>query len=112
MPRLLLPVFICAAAAVFIPTGEAAEYAPLLREDIYSPSCYRYGRCDTDDPRDERLRQQRLERLAPRAPDNPPHREMIRRNVSPTPVEEVREPYRAAGEVREEFQRSGTALQP
>jgi hypothetical protein len=99
MPRRLLLIFLCTAAAV-----QAADYDP------YIPSCYRYGRCESYDLRDERLRQQRLERLAPNAPEPQRQRGMSRRDVPATPAEEVHPAYRTSGEVREEFQRSGAAL--
>lgn len=101
MPRLFLLLCLLCAAAPLQAT-----------EDPDLPACYRVGRCDMDDLRDERLIRQRFERLAPRPPDNMSGQALPSRQVPPTPTEEVREPYRAAGEVRAEFQQSGTALRP
>ncbi|HKO89341.1 MAG TPA: hypothetical protein VJU83_12610 [Burkholderiales bacterium] len=72
------------------------------------PSCYRYGRCEADNLRYERLRAQRLDRLAPQAPGEAPRVDMLRRDVKPTAAEEILPAYKDAGGVREEFLNSGS----
>ena len=71
-------------------------------------SCYRYGRCEADNLRYERLRAQRLERLAPQAPAGAPLPAETRRDVRPTAAEEIQPAYQNAGGIREEFLNSGS----
>lgn len=74
------------------------------------PSCYRFGRCSLRDLEVFRDRPNRIDRLAPAAPDGaarvqvePPRRV----EVEPTSVENIRPEYRGASVPREEFEQSG-----
>ena len=107
--------FVCAlcgaAASLHAADGYIADEAFRRAEPIVEsqPSCYRYGRCEADNLRYERLRAQRLERLAPQAPDNAPRAGMPRREVKPTAIEEIHPAYKDSGGIREEFLNSGSA---
>ena len=80
--------------------------------DDSSPACHRYGRCDRFRPREERLRDQRLDRLAPQAPETPRYEPMVRREVAPTAEAELQPRYKEAGTIKEEFNQSGSAKPP
>jgi hypothetical protein len=83
---------------------------PDLRFADELPSCYRVGRCSLRDI--DRLvdRLNRLERLAPAAPQAAPGAvttRLSRGTVVPTPEEEIRAEYRGASVPRAEFSESG-----
>lgn len=86
---------------------------PPAAADVIDPfePCYRYGRCSTYDLQRLRDRAQRLDRLAPQAPQpRVPYVEPPRVDVPPTAVEEIRPEYRGAGQVRGEFENSGAPI--
>jgi hypothetical protein len=74
------------------------------------PSCYRAGRCTLADLYALGGRPDRLDRLAPTAPD-PPYAGRafeLPANVTPTPESEIQPEYRGTSVPREEFRESGT----
>ncbi|HKY01264.1 MAG TPA: hypothetical protein VJM53_01800 [Burkholderiales bacterium] len=77
--------------------------------DDSSHACHRYGRCDRFQPREDRLREQRLDRLAPQAPEPSRYEPMVRRDVEQTPEAELQPRYKDAGTIKEEFNQSGSA---
>lgn len=89
--------------------GAGLLYPPPRTDGL--PSCYRAGRCTLADLYALGGRPDRLDRLAPTAPDSPlagrafelPH------DVLPTPEDEIRPEYRGASVPREEFRESGKA---
>jgi hypothetical protein len=89
--------------------GGAGYLYPPPRTDGL-PSCYRAGRCTLTDLYALGGRPDRLDRLAPTAPDLPqPGRTLDRpANVPPTPMDEIQPAYRGASLPRDEFRDSGT----
>ena len=88
--------------------GAGFLYPPPRTDGL--PSCYRAGRCTLADLYALGGRPDRLDRLAPTAPDPPyaGHAFDLPTNVRPTAEEEIRPEYRGASVPREEFRESGT----
>ena len=108
------PVYGLYAPVVVVPYplygyGGAGYLYPPPRTDGL-PSCYRAGRCTLTDLYALGGRPDRLDRLAPTAPDLPqPGRPLDRpANVRPTAVDEIQPAYRDASMPRDEFRESGT----
>jgi hypothetical protein len=88
--------------------GAGFLYPPPRTDGL--PSCYRAGRCTLADLYALGGRPDRLDRLAPTAPD-PPYAGRafeLPANVPPTAEEEIRPEYRGASVPRDEFKESGT----
>ncbi len=92
-----------------LPGYGGALLAPPPRSDGL-PSCYRAGRCTLADLYALGGRPDRLDRLAPNAPDPPAPGRALERpaNVPPTAADEIQPAYRNASVPREEFRESGT----
>ena len=88
--------------------GAGFLYPPPRTDGL--PSCYRAGRCTLADLYALGWRPDRLDRLAPTAPDPPYAGPALGRpaNVPPTAADEIRPEYRGASLPREEFRESGT----
>jgi hypothetical protein len=88
--------------------GTGFLYPPPRTDGL--PSCYRAGRCTLADLYALGGRPDRLDRLAPTAPEPPAAGRALERpmNVPPTATEEIRPEYRGASLPREEFRESGT----
>jgi hypothetical protein len=88
--------------------GGAGYIYPPARTDGL-PSCYRAGRCTLADLYALGGRPDRLDRLAPTAPDLPPPGRPLDRpaNVPPTAADEIQPAYRGASVPRDEFRESG-----
>lgn len=88
--------------------GAGLLYPPPRSDGL--PSCYRAGRCTLADLYALGGRPDRLDRLAPTAPDPPYAGRPLDRpvNVPPTAVEEIQPEFRGASVPREEFKDSGT----
>lgn len=100
---LCAPIGAAVAAGDGMPTSaQRAQYGNDASSDSYQ-SCARYGRC-----RDLGTRSgaQRWDRLAPQAP-TPSTQPIMRRNVEPTPDENIVPQYRGSGQIREDFANSG-----
>lgn len=82
--------------------AQRAQYGNDASSDSYE-SCARYGRC-----RDLGTRSgtQRWDRMAPQAP-TPSAQPIMRREVEPTPIENIVPQYRESGQIREDFANSG-----
>jgi hypothetical protein len=110
-----VPVYGLYAPVVVVPYvplygyGGAGFLYPPPRSDGL-PSCYRAGRCTLADLYALGGRPDRLDRLAPTAPDPPYAGRPLDRpaNVPPTAAEEIQPEYRGASVPREEFKDSGT----
>lgn len=91
-----------AVAADNTTPAQRAQYGNDASSDSYE-SCARYGRC-----RDLGTRSgaQRWDRMAPQAP-TPAVQPMMRRQVEPTPAENIVPQYRESGQIREDFANSG-----
>lgn len=108
------PVYGLYAPVVVVPYplygygGAGVLYPPPRTDGL--PSCYRAGRCTLADLYALGGRPDRLDRLAPTAPDPPhPGRAFDRpANVPPTASDEIQPEYRGASVPREEFKESGT----
>ena len=108
------PVYGVYAPVVVVPYpfygygGAGALYSPPRTDGL--PSCYRAGRCTLADLYALGGRPDRLDRLAPTAPDPPSAGRAFDRpaNVPPTAVDEIQPAYRGASVPREEFKESGT----
>ncbi|HTO47771.1 MAG TPA: hypothetical protein VML91_09020 [Burkholderiales bacterium] len=107
------PVYGLYAPVVVVPYplygyGGAGFIYPPPRTDGL-PSCYRAGRCTLADLYALGGRPDRLDRLAPTAPDLPPAGHALDRppNVPPTAVDEIQPAYRGASVPRDEFRQSG-----
>ncbi len=107
------PVYGLYAPVVVVPYplygyGGAGFIYPPPRTDGL-PSCYRAGRCTLADLYALGGRPDRLDRLAPTAPDLPPAGRPLDRpsNVPPTAADEIQPAYRGASVPREEFKESG-----
>jgi len=89
--------------------GGAGFLYPPPRTDAL-PSCYRAGRCTLEDLYALGGRPNRLDRLAPTAPDPPYAGRAFERpaNVPPTAENEIQPQYRGASVPRDEFKDSGT----
>jgi hypothetical protein len=87
--------------------GAGFLYPPPRTDGL--PACYRAGRCTLADLYALGGRPDRLDRLAPTAPDPPaPGLALVRpANVPPTAAEEIRPEYQGASVLREEFGESG-----
>ena len=108
------PVYGLYAPVVVVPYplygyGGAGFIYPPPRTDGL-PSCYRAGRCTLADLYALGGRPDRLDRLAPTAPDLPQAGRPLDRpaNVPPTAVDEIQPAYRGASVPRDEFKESGT----
>jgi len=108
------PVYGLYAPVVVVPYplygyGGAGFIYPPPRTDAL-PSCYRAGRCTLADLYALGGRPDRLDRLAPTAPDaSQPVRPLDRpANVPPTAADEIQPAYRNASVPRDEFRKSGT----
>lgn len=88
--------------------GAGFVYPPPRTDGL--PSCYRAGRCTLADLYALGGRPDRLDRLAPAAPDPPYAGRAFERpaNVPPTAADEIRPEYRDASVPRDEFRESGT----
>jgi hypothetical protein len=88
--------------------GAGFIYPPPRSDGV--PSCYRAGRCSLADLYALGGRPDRLDRLAPTAPDLPqPGRALDRPgNVPPTPTDEIQPAFRGASVPRDEYRDSGT----
>jgi hypothetical protein len=109
-----VPVYGLYAPVVVVPYpfygyGAAGFLYPPPRTDSL-PSCYRAGRCTLADLYALGGRPDRLDRLAPTAPDPPYAGRSFDRpaNVPPTAADEIQPEYRGASVPREEFKDSGT----
>jgi hypothetical protein len=110
----IAPVYGLYAPIVVVPVplygyGGAGFLYPPPRTDGL-PSCYRAGRCTLADLYALGGRPDRLDRLAPTAPD-PPYAAQafdLPPNTQPTPESEIRPEYLGASVPREEFRESGT----
>jgi hypothetical protein len=107
------PVYGLYAPVVVVPVplygyGAGFLYPPPRTDGL--PSCYRAGRCTLADLFALGGRPDRLDRLAPTAPDAPLAGHAFERpaNVPPTAEDEIRPEYRGASVPREEFRESGT----
>ena len=109
-----VPVYGLYAPVVVVPYplygygGAGVLYPPPRTDGL--PSCYRAGRCTLADLYALGGRPDRLDRLAPTAPD-PPYAGRafaLPANVPPTAEEEIKPEYRGASVPREEFKESGT----
>jgi hypothetical protein len=108
------PVYGLYAPIVVVPVplygyGGAGFLYPPPRTDGL-PACYRAGRCTAADLYALGGRPDRLDRLAPSAPD-PPYGGRtfeLPPNTTPTPEREIRPEYRGASLPREAFRDSGT----
>lgn len=72
------------------------------------PSCYRIGRCSLNDVVRHLDRLDRLERLAPSTPQRSPAPVEDVRAVAPTDPKHVQPAYARTGQVRPQFERSGS----
>jgi len=107
------PVYGLYAPVVVVPYplygyGGAGFIYPPPRTDGL-PSCYRAGRCTLADLYALGGRPDRLDRLAPTAPDQPPAGRALDRpaNVPPTAADEIQPAYQGASVPRDEFRESG-----
>ena len=89
--------------------GAGLLYPPPRSDGL--PSCYRAGRCTLADLYALGGRPDRLDRLAPTAPDpsSAARAFELPANVQPTPESEIQPQYRGAGVLRDEFRESGSA---
>jgi len=109
-----VPVYGLYAPVVVVPYplygygGAGVLYPPPRTDGL--PSCYRAGRCTLADLYALGGRPDRLDRLAPTAPDPPYAGRAFDRpaNVPPTAADEIQPEYRGASVPREEFKDSGT----
>jgi hypothetical protein len=105
---LYAPMVVVPYAPLYGYGGAGFLYPPPRSDGL--PSCYRAGRCTLEDLYALGGRPNRLDRLAPTAPDPPYAGRPLDRpaNVPPTAAEEIRPEYRGASVLREEFKDSGT----
>ena len=105
---LYAPMVVAPYAPLYGYGGAGFLYPPPRSDGL--PSCYRAGRCTLADLYALGGRPNRLDRLAPTAPDPPYAGRPLDRpvNVPPTAVEEIQPEFRGASVPREEFKDSGT----
>lgn len=108
---LYAPVVVVPAPGLYGYGTGGFVYPPPRTGDL--PSCYRVGRCTLADLYALGGRPDRLDRLAPTAPDAPGPSTSGRgsyapSNVPPTPEDQIQPGYRGASLPREEFRESGT----
>jgi hypothetical protein len=106
------PVYGLYAPVVVVPYplygyGGGFIYPPPRTDGL--PSCYRAGRCTLADLYALGGRPDRLDRLAPTAPDLPPAGRALERpaNVPPTAPDAIQPVFRGASVPRDEFKDSG-----